>query len=147
MIFSFSGDSLVSLVIVVLFLVWGSGRMRVLSEATQVSLSAGQVITSPTDVVRELVENALDAGATSVQVKIGTDYSHIVVHDNGCGIPKESRPLLGIRYCTSKITDFDDLATVHTLGFRGEVRCCVWGGREGEKERERERKRERGRES
>ncbi|KNC49364.1 uncharacterized protein AMSG_05362 [Thecamonas trahens ATCC 50062] len=95
--------------------------MQVLSKATQVSLSAGQVITSPVDVVRELVENALDAGASAITVRIGPDFASISVTDDGSGIPPDSRSLVGLRYTTSKITDYADLANVASLGFRGEA--------------------------
>ncbi|KAJ6262754.1 hypothetical protein Dda_1311 [Drechslerella dactyloides] len=85
-------------------------------------LGATQVITDPITVIKELVENALDAQATSVIVEASSDLvSHIQVKDNGGGIDPADRPLMAKPHCTSKISTFDDLLDVATLGFRGEA--------------------------
>ncbi|KAF3276812.1 hypothetical protein TWF970_005992 [Orbilia oligospora] len=85
-------------------------------------LGSTQVITDPITVVKELVENALDAGATSIIVEASSDLvSHIQIKDNGCGIDPNDRNLMAKPHCTSKISKFDDLLDVTTLGFRGEA--------------------------
>ncbi|WP_182482390.1 DNA mismatch repair endonuclease MutL, partial [Meiothermus taiwanensis] len=81
-------------------------------------IAAGEVISSPADVVRELLENALDAGATRLYIELwGGGLDKIVVSDNGLGIPKEELELALEHHTTSKLTD---LQNIHTLGFRGE---------------------------
>ncbi|KAK6342642.1 hypothetical protein TWF718_008036 [Orbilia javanica] len=85
-------------------------------------LGSTQVITDPITVIKELLENALDAGATSIVVEASSDLvSHIQVKDNGCGIDPNDRNLMAKPHCTSKISTFDDLLDVTTLGFRGEA--------------------------
>ncbi|KAK6503970.1 hypothetical protein TWF506_002187 [Arthrobotrys conoides] len=85
-------------------------------------LGSTQVITDPLTVIKELVENALDAGATSIIIEASSDLvSHIQVKDNGCGIDPNDRSLMAKPHCTSKISTFDDLLDVTTLGFRGEA--------------------------
>ncbi|KAF3150391.1 hypothetical protein EYR41_008267 [Orbilia oligospora] len=85
-------------------------------------LGSTQVITDPITVIKELVENALDAGATSIIVEASSDLvSHIQIKDNGCGIDPNDRNLMAKPHCTSKISKFDDLLDVTTLGFRGEA--------------------------
>jgi DNA mismatch repair protein MutL len=82
------------------------------------------VIHEPWCSIKELLENALDAGATSVEVVVRMDangFSTIDVRDNGHGIPTESRPLLGKRHHTSKLRDFIELQGCRTFGFRGEA--------------------------
>lgn len=93
-----------------------------IDEETIRMLSSGQVIISPASVVKELFENALDAGATTIQVSL-KNYciDEISVTDNGSGIHPEDVPLLGQRHCTSKIAGIDDVTKVATYGFRGEA--------------------------
>ncbi len=81
-------------------------------------IAAGEVVESPADVVRELLENALDAGATRIQIELwGGGIERVVVSDNGTGIPKEELPLAAEHHTTSKLSD---LSQIRTLGFRGE---------------------------
>lgn len=83
-----------------------------------------QILTDPASLVKELVENALDAGATAVYVEISTNtLDKIQVKDNGHGIPPADRALVCKRYCTSKIRGLDDLKDIgsRSLGFRGEA--------------------------
>jgi len=85
-------------------------------------IAAGEVIDSPVSVVKELVENAIDAGSTEITVKIiraGLDT--IEVSDNGCGIPYEDIPLFIKPHATSKLRNYDDLFHLKTFGFRGEA--------------------------
>lgn len=96
-------------------------RIRPLSEHTINLIAAGEVIERPAAVVKELVENALDAGASRIEVSLckgGMD--RIQVLDNGCGIVSGDLGLAVARHCTSKLAE-DDLVHIHTLGFRGEA--------------------------
>ena len=88
------------------------------------AIGSTQALTDSASVVKELVDNALDAQATSISVEISTNALDIIqVKDNGHGIPETDRPLVCRKYCTSKIRDLDDLAKIggHSLGFRGEA--------------------------
>ena len=97
-------------------------RIHVLDDATINKIAAGEVVERPASVVKELVENAMDAGATAVEVEImGGGTSFIRVTDNGRGMTGEDARAAILRHATSKIAAASDLETIATLGFRGEA--------------------------
>ncbi|XP_019728416.1 PMS1 protein homolog 1 isoform X2 [Hippocampus comes] len=100
--------------------------MKQLPADTVRLLSSSQVITSMTNVVKELLENALDAGASTIDVKLENyGLDRIEVRDNGCGIKASAAPVMAIRHFTSKIYSHEDLELLQTYGFRGEALSSV----------------------
>lgn len=98
------------------------GRIHVLSEHVANKIAAGEVVERPASVLKELLENALDAGATRIRVQIeGGGKKLLQVTDNGCGMVRDDALLAFERHATSKIKDAEDLLNIHTLGFRGEA--------------------------
>ena len=101
-------------------------RVQVLSKETAELIAAGEVIERPSSIVKELVENSIDSGATSITVEIKRGgVSYLRVTDNGCGIEHEDVPTAFLRHATSKIHDKDDLDSIMTLGFRGEALASI----------------------
>jgi DNA mismatch repair protein MutL len=98
------------------------GRIHVLSEAVANKIAAGEVVERPASVVKELLENSLDAGATRIKINVEAGGKRLMqVVDNGCGMVRDDAMLAFERHATSKIKDAEDLLSVATLGFRGEA--------------------------
>lgn len=101
-------------------------RIQVLDKHTAELIAAGEVVERPASVVKELVENAIDAGADTVTVEIQNGgVSYIGITDNGCGFSREDVPTAFLRHATSKIKTEDDLNAIATLGFRGEALASI----------------------
>jgi DNA mismatch repair protein MutL len=100
--------------------------IHVLDEATINQIAAGEVVERPSAVVKELIENAMDAGATAITAEIKEGgLTFIRITDNGSGIAKEDIPLAFLRHATSKIRTAEDLLSVTSLGFRGEALSSI----------------------
>ncbi len=101
-------------------------KIRVLSEKTIDQIAAGEVIESPASIVKELVENAIDALATSVKIEIhGGGHYRIRVSDDGCGMSFDDACLAFERHATSKLTQVEDLMKISSMGFRGEALAAI----------------------
>ena len=100
--------------------------IRVLDKTVSDKIAAGEVVDRPLSIVKELVENSIDSGATSIicEIKNG-GKTYIRVTDNGCGIPENEAELAFLRHATSKVEKVSDLDSIDTLGFRGEALASI----------------------
>src|SRR5438105_7703690 len=98
------------------------GRIRVLPDQVANKIAAGEVVERPASVVKELLENSLDAGSTEVRVEVESGGKRMIrIADNGCGMLRDDALLAFERHATSKLRDVKDLLSIATLGFRGEA--------------------------
>src|SRR5215471_8173234 len=98
------------------------GKIHVLSENVANKIAAGEVVERPASVVKELLENSLDAGATRITIRVAAGGKKLIqITDNGCGMVRDDAMLAFERHATSKINNAEDLLSVATLGFRGEA--------------------------
>jgi DNA mismatch repair protein MutL len=98
------------------------GKIHVLPERVANQIAAGEVVERPASVVKELLENSLDAGATRIRINVEAGGKKLIqISDNGCGMVHDDAMLAFERHATSKIKDTDDLLSIETLGFRGEA--------------------------
>ena len=98
------------------------GKIHVLPERVANQIAAGEVVERPASVVKELLENALDAGSTRIRIQVEAGGKKLIqITDNGCGMVRDDAMLAFERHATSKIKDTDDLLSISTLGFRGKA--------------------------
>ncbi|MCS5661558.1 MAG: DNA mismatch repair endonuclease MutL, partial [Dehalococcoidia bacterium] len=102
------------------------GRIKLLSDDLKNKIAAGEVVERPASVVKELIENSLDSGATEIDVIVkGGGNVSVQVIDNGVGLEKDDLLIAFSRHSTSKIESVEDLSTIDTLGFRGEALSSI----------------------
>src|SRR5213596_268449 len=98
------------------------GRIRILSDLVANQIAAGEVVERPASVVKELLENSLDAGATRIRIEVEAGGRKLIrISDNGHGMMADDALLAFERHATSKLRTSDDLLSIATLGFRGEA--------------------------
>src|SRR5919109_2593878 len=98
------------------------GRIHVLSDNVANKIAAGEVVERPASVVKELLENSLDAQSTEVRIDVESGGRRLIrIQDNGCGMLRDDAMLAFERHATSKLSDVKDLLAIATLGFRGEA--------------------------
>src|SRR3984885_13452704 len=98
------------------------GRIRILPDQVANKIAAGEVVERPASVVKEMLENSLDAGATSLRIEVESGGRRLIrIVDDGCGMLRDDALLAFERHATSKLRDVKDLLSITTLGFRGEA--------------------------
>ena len=100
-------------------------RIRILDESVSNAIAAGEVVENPTSMIKELIENSLDAGSKEIKLEVWNGGLDISISDSGCGMSKEDLLLSIERHATSKITTKDDLFNIRTYGFRGEALSSI----------------------
>ncbi|PUU73255.1 hypothetical protein B9Z19DRAFT_1104006 [Tuber borchii] len=96
--------------------------IKALPDTAVRALGSGQVLTDPASLIKELLDNSLDASATTISIEVSQNVLDVLqVKDNGHGIPPEDREFMAVRYCTSKIRGYEDIQDCRSLGFRGEA--------------------------
>ena len=101
-------------------------KINVLTPNVYNRISAGEVVERPASIVKELVENSIDAGAKNIRIEIeGGGIKNITISDDGCGIDKEDITVAFLPHATSKIKVADDLDNIMSLGFRGEALASI----------------------
>jgi len=102
------------------------GKIHLLDDASINKIAAGEVIERPASVVKELVENSIDAGADTIRIEVMMGQrGSIRITDNGCGMSKDDATLSYVKHATSKIKNIEDIETVRTMGFRGEALSSI----------------------
>src|SRR5512145_1748331 len=103
-----------------------SDIIKLLPDSVANQIAAGEVVQRPSSVIKELVENSVDAGSTQIQVHVkDAGKASIQIIDNGCGMSPMDARMAFERHATSKISDAKDLFAIHTLGFRGEALASI----------------------
>jgi DNA mismatch repair protein MutL len=101
-------------------------KIRILDRDTINKIAAGEVIERPASVVKELVDNSIDAGATEIRIEVEKGGKHsILIRDNGCGMSRDDALLAYKKHATSKLTKIEDLDSISTMGFRGEALASI----------------------
>ena len=100
-------------------------RIRILDESVSNAIAAGEVVENPTSMIKELIENSLDAGSKEIKLEVWNGGLDISISDSGCGMSKEDLLLSIERHATSKIRSAKDIESVRTMGFRGEALASV----------------------
>ena len=102
------------------------GSIIILDPTVSNKIAAGEIVVNPASVVKELIENSIDAGSSRISVEIYSGgVEKIKVSDNGCGMDEEDIKLSYLRHATSKLKNFEDLSCIKTMGFRGEALASI----------------------